>query len=95
MRDGVGLLHRQRRRRRPGAPARRDRAPGGARARGALAAVRQRVLPADPAVPRRGRPRARGAAREPAAAARSAPPARASARPTRTRWRAARCACRT
>ncbi len=34
-------------------------------------------------------------ARPPAARTRSAPPAAASARPTRTRWPAARCACRT
>ena len=43
---------------------RRDRAPRGARHRRAFAAVHQRVLPADPAVPRRGRPGARGAARD-------------------------------
>jgi adenylosuccinate synthase len=39
------------------------------------------------------RPARRGASSP--APARSAPPARASARPTKTRWRAARCACRT
>jgi adenylosuccinate synthase len=39
--------------------------------------------------------RAREARASRPAAARSAPPARASARPTKTRWRAARCACRT
>ena len=59
-----GLLHRQRRGGRPDAPAGRDRAPGGDRRRGALAPVRQRVVPADPAVPRRGRQGARGAARD-------------------------------
>ena len=95
MRDGVRLLHRQRRRRRSDAPARRDRAARGDRPRRALAPVHQRIVPADPAVPRRGRQGARGAARDAAAPARSAPPARASARPTRTRSRAARCACRT
>ena len=64
MRDGVRLLHRQRRGRRSGAPARRDRAARGDRRRSALAPVHQRVVPADPAVPRRGRQGARGAARD-------------------------------
>ena len=64
-------------------------------ARSAVAPAHQRVVPVDPAVPRRGRQGARGAARDRAAPARSAPPARASARPTRTRSRAGRCGCRT
>ena len=59
-----GLLHRQRRGRRPGAPADRDRAHRAARRGRALAAVRQRILPADPALSRRDRPCPRGAARE-------------------------------
>ena len=59
-----GLLHRQRRGRRSGASARRDRAARGDRRRGALAPVHQRIVPADPAVPRRGRQGARGAARD-------------------------------
>ena len=64
MRDGVACYIGNGVVRRPGAPAERDRAAGGDRRRGALAPVHQRILPADPAVPRGGRPCARGAARE-------------------------------
>ena len=78
-----------------GQAARGDRGAREGRRRSALAPAHQRGLPADPAVPRRrSTSRARPAARR-AASRRSAPPAAASARPTRTRSRAARCACRT
>ncbi len=69
-----------------------DRRAGACRRLRVRSPAHQRGLPADPALSRGARPGPRGQARR---AARSARPGAASARPTRTRWRAARCACRT
>ena len=58
------VLHRQRRGAVGGQAVRGDRGAGEGRRRGALAPAHQRGLPADPAVPRRARHRARGLPRE-------------------------------